>query len=70
MRSIKKHTEWVRCARPDPSGTLIASCSNDQTVRIWTFDNGSEKHVMNKHTHVVSALLAFAGLFLVESAFS
>ena len=43
----------VRCARIDPSGEMIVSCSNDQTVRVWSYANGECKHTLTNHTHVV-----------------
>lgn len=56
--SFKGHTNWVRCARFSPDGKLIASCSDDKTVKIWdiatnkcikTFSEmkGESMHVFN-----------------------
>jgi centriolar protein POC1 len=29
------HTNWVKNARFSPDGKLIASCSDDKTIKIW-----------------------------------
>lgn len=35
MKTFTGHREWVRLVRVYQDGSLIASCSNDQTVRVW-----------------------------------
>lgn len=35
VKTLSGHREWVRQIRVSPDGLLLASCSNDQTVRIW-----------------------------------
>lgn len=35
MKTLLGHREWVRQIRVSPDGLLLASCSNDQTVRVW-----------------------------------
>ncbi|KAG8224345.1 hypothetical protein J437_LFUL004301 [Ladona fulva] len=34
-KTFTGHREWVRMVRVNMDGSLIASCSNDQTIRIW-----------------------------------
>ena len=35
VKTYTGHREWVRMVRVQADGELIASCSNDQTVRVW-----------------------------------
>ena len=35
ISSISDHKNWVRCARFSADGRLIASCSDDSTVRVY-----------------------------------
>ena len=35
VKTFTGHREWVRMVRVCNDGSLIASCSNDQTVRVW-----------------------------------
>ena len=39
--SFTGHTNWVRSAKFSPDGKLIATCSDDKSVRIW--DTASNK---------------------------
>ena len=42
--------------RPSPDGTLIASCSNDQTVRIWMVASKECHSELRAHEHVVECI--------------
>jgi len=37
-------------------GSLVASCSNDQTVRVWTVATGESKVELREHEHVVECI--------------
>lgn len=47
------HTDWIRRVVPSPCGKFIASCSNDQTVKVWTSEKFEEKADLREHEHVV-----------------
>lgn len=42
--------------RPNQDGTLIASCSNDQTVRVWVVATKECKAELREHEHVVECV--------------
>ena len=50
------HREWVRMVRVSPDGLLVASCSNDQSVRIWNIASGDCKIELDDHDHVVECV--------------
>lgn len=58
VKTLTEHKEWIRCVRPNADGTMLASCSNDQTVRIWTIDARECKpaNVLMGHEHVVECV--------------
>lgn len=42
--------------RASPDGTLLASCSNDQTVRIWIVSSKECRNELRAHDHVVECI--------------
>lgn len=42
--------------RPNQDGSLIASCSNDQTVRVWVVASKECKAELREHEHVVECV--------------
>ena len=48
------------------SGSQIASCSNDQTLRLWDFRTGESKMEFRGHEHVVECL-TFAPASAIET---
>lgn len=56
VKTFTGHREWVRMVRPNQDGTLIASCSNDQTVRVWVVATKECKAELREHEHVVECV--------------
>uniref|UniRef100_A0A673IF99 Lissencephaly-1 homolog B-like n=1 Tax=Sinocyclocheilus rhinocerous TaxID=307959 RepID=A0A673IF99_9TELE len=56
VKTFTGHREWVRMVRPNQDGTLLASCSNDQTVRVWVVANKECKAELREHEHVVECI--------------
>ena len=58
-RTVKAHQGWVRAVTFSPDGTQIASCGNDNLVKLWKADDGSalrtfaghDRHVYNVAFH-------------------
>jgi WD40 repeat protein len=44
---LKGHAQRVWCVRYNPQGTLLASASNDTTVRLWGADTGECRAVLS-----------------------
>ena len=56
MKTFTGHREWVRMVRVSPDGSLIASCSNDQTVRVWIAATKECKVcILNLHITTITA---------------
>ena len=56
VKTFAGHREWVRMVRVSADGSLIASCSNDQTVRVWVVSTGECKTELCEHEHVVECV--------------
>ena len=50
VSTLTGHAEWVRMVRPNTNGTLLASCSNDHSVKIW--DLLKKVSIKNKETRI------------------
>ncbi|KAF4526318.1 hypothetical protein B566_EDAN015471 [Ephemera danica] len=56
VKTFTGHREWVRAVRASPDGSLLASCSNDQTVRVWLASTRECKIELRDHDHVVECI--------------
>ena len=56
VKTFAGHREWVRQVRPNTDGSLLVSCSNDQTVRVWVVASGECKVDLREHDHVVECV--------------
>ena len=56
VKTFTGHRDWVRMVRVIADGSLIASCSNDQTIRVWVVATGDCKAELREHEHVVECL--------------
>jgi WD40 repeat protein len=65
IRTVHAHDGWVRAIAVSPDGRIIASCGNDNAVKLWTADGkpirtfeGHTSHVYNVAFHPSGMRLA------------
>lgn len=56
MKSLKGHTDWVKCVVFSQDSKLLASCSNDHTVRLWDVRTGKSLKVFRGHADWVQGV--------------
>ena len=53
---MEGHTSSVQAVAFSPSGTLLASASFDQTIKLWNAGTGQEVQTMKGHTDGVGTV--------------
>ncbi|HXK62571.1 MAG TPA: aminotransferase class V-fold PLP-dependent enzyme, partial [Acidobacteriota bacterium] len=56
LHTLAGHEDHVRAVRFDPTGQVLASCSNDGTVRLWDVRTGQLLQTLSGHQESVYAL--------------
>ena len=56
LKILEGHTDIVKCVCFSPDGKLIASCSDDKTIRLWDADSGVPVHEQLAHTGGVGSI--------------
>ena len=50
VKAFKGHTDEVNAIKWDPTGTLLASCSDDFTAKVWSLKQDTCVHDFSDHT--------------------
>lgn len=53
VRVYEGHRDEINCVKFDPSGSLLASCSDDFTAKIWSHKSSGPVYDLKEHTREV-----------------
>src|SRR5947207_12366712 len=56
LQKLEGHTGWVNAVAFSQDGSLLASASDDETVRLWNPATGQEVQMLRGHTGWINAV--------------
>lgn len=66
-RTFNAHRGWVRMVAVSPDGRLLATCGNDNLIKLWNVADGALVRELTGHTcHVYNVAFHPGGQFLVS----
>ena len=70
VRNVKGHSEWVRCLILSPDGNMLASASDDHTIKMWDVKTGRQVQILKGHSGPVRGI-SFSpdGRYLASASF-
>ena len=67
-RTVAAHDGWTRAVAVSPDGSLVASCGNDQLIKLWSAVDGRLVRTLEGHgSHVYNLAFHPGGLRLVSA---
>lgn len=68
VRTVEAHTGWCRAVTLSPDGTTLATCGNDNLVKLWDATTGAPRRTLTGHTsHVYNVAFHPSGTRLVSA---
>ncbi len=69
LLTLQGHADWVRSVAFSPDGEILASGSDDQTIRLWDINSGQCIKILQGHTSWVRTVtFSYNGKFLASSS--
>jgi WD40 repeat protein len=67
IRAVDAHTGWIRAVAVSPDEKTVASCGNDQMIRLWSASDGKHLKTLEGHTsHVYNIAFHPDGTHLIS----
>jgi WD40 repeat protein len=67
IRTIDAHSGWIRAVAVSPDEQTVATCGNDQVIRLWSANDGKHLKTLEGHaSHVYNIAFHPDGLHLVS----
>ena len=70
LRTLTGHTSWVSCISLSPDDSLLASGSNDNTIKLWNYKSQTTAFkTFSGHTQLVRAVCFVSNQLVASGSF-
>ncbi|KAH8369040.1 hypothetical protein KR200_009089, partial [Drosophila serrata] len=69
IKTFKGHTDEVNAIKWCPQGQLLASCSDDMTIKVWSMDIDNYCHDLHGHSKPIYTIEWSTNLILASASF-